>query len=129
MKCAERPDAGKGYNSRDDPTCEQRPAIAGRNRDGELPDAAALGLAWLAVRIAKRPADWKRTFGFDRFEVLAAFANGLALFFIAIAISYEALNRRANASASYSYLRESALKIGPTQNVKGPAMSERCKHR
>ena len=58
-----------------------------------LTDAAALALAWLAVRIARRPADWKRTFGFDRFEVLAAFANGLALFFIAIAISYEALTR------------------------------------
>jgi cobalt-zinc-cadmium efflux system protein len=58
-----------------------------------LTDAAALGLAWLAVRVAKRPADWKRTYGFDRFEVLAAFANGLALFFIAIAISYEAFDR------------------------------------
>lgn len=58
-----------------------------------LTDAAALALAWLAVRFAARPADWKRTFGFDRFEVLAAFANGLALFFIAIAIFYEALQR------------------------------------
>src|SRR5262245_4818619 len=55
-----------------------------------LTDAAALALAWLAVRFARRPADWKRTFGFNRFEVLAAFANGLALFFIAIAISFEA---------------------------------------
>jgi cobalt-zinc-cadmium efflux system protein len=58
-----------------------------------LTDAAALGLAWLAVRVAARPADWKRTYGFQRFEVLAAFANGLALFFIAIAISWEAVLR------------------------------------
>ncbi len=58
-----------------------------------LTDAAALGLAWLAVRVAARPADWKRTYGFQRFEVLAAFANGLALFFIAIAISWEAVSR------------------------------------
>jgi cobalt-zinc-cadmium efflux system protein len=58
-----------------------------------LTDSAALALAWLAVRFAARPADWKRTYGFDRFEVLAAFTNGLALFFIAIAISYEALMR------------------------------------
>jgi cobalt-zinc-cadmium efflux system protein len=58
-----------------------------------LTDAAALALAWLAVRVAARPADWQRTYGFDRFEVLAAFANGLALFFIAIAISYEAIMR------------------------------------
>jgi cobalt-zinc-cadmium efflux system protein len=58
-----------------------------------LTDTAALVLSWLAVRFAMRPADWKRTYGFDRFEVLAAFANGLALFFIAIAISYEAVMR------------------------------------
>jgi len=55
--------------------------------------AAALGLAWLAVRMAARPADWKRTYGFQRFEVLAAFANGLALFFISAAITWEAVTR------------------------------------
>ena len=58
-----------------------------------LTDTAALALAWLAVRVAARPADWKRTYGFDRFEVLAAFANGLALFFITIAIAWEAVTR------------------------------------
>lgn len=58
-----------------------------------LTDAAALALAWLAVRFARRPADWKRTYGFDRFEVLAAFANGLALFFISAMICYEAIQR------------------------------------
>jgi len=58
-----------------------------------LTDAAALGLAWLAVHFAARPADWKRTYGFQRFEVLAAFANGLALFFIAVVISWEAASR------------------------------------
>lgn len=58
-----------------------------------LTDAAALGLAWLAVRFARHPADWKRTYGFDRFEVLAAFANGLALFFISAMICYEAIAR------------------------------------
>jgi cobalt-zinc-cadmium efflux system protein len=58
-----------------------------------LTDAAAHGLAWLAVRMAARPADWKRTYGFQRFEVLAAFANGLALFFISAAITWEAVTR------------------------------------
>ena len=48
-----------------------------------LIDAAALALAWLAFRIAKRPSDWKRTYGFHRFQVLAAYSNGLTLFFIA----------------------------------------------
>jgi cobalt-zinc-cadmium efflux system protein len=58
-----------------------------------LTDAAALVLAWLAMRFARRPADWKRTYGFQRFEVLAAFSNGLALFFISGMICYEAIER------------------------------------
>ncbi len=44
-----------------------------------LTDAASLGLAWLAFRIAGRPADWQRTYGFHRFQVLAAYSNGLTL--------------------------------------------------
>ena len=47
-------------------------------------------LAWLAFRVARRPADWRRTYGFHRFQVLAAYSNGLTLFFIALAIGYEA---------------------------------------
>ena len=58
-----------------------------------LTDAAALALAYLAVRVARRPADWKRTYGFQRFEVLAAFANGLALFCISAMIAFEAIER------------------------------------
>jgi cobalt-zinc-cadmium efflux system protein len=58
-----------------------------------LTDSAALVLAWLAFRIARRPSDWKRTYGFHRFQVLAAYSNGLTLFFIAVAITWEAVRR------------------------------------
>jgi cobalt-zinc-cadmium efflux system protein len=58
-----------------------------------LTDAASLTLAWFAFRMARRPADWRRTYGFHRFQVLAAYSNGLALFFIAAAICYEAVQR------------------------------------
>ena len=58
-----------------------------------LTDFASLALAWLAMRIARRPATWRRSYGFDRFSVLAAFVNGLALFVIAIWICWEAYNR------------------------------------
>ena len=58
-----------------------------------LTDAAALGLAWIAFRIARRPSDRLRTFGYDRVQVLAAFANGLALFAIAAWIVVEAVRR------------------------------------
>jgi cobalt-zinc-cadmium efflux system protein len=58
-----------------------------------LTDFAALTLAWFAFRLARRPADWRRTYGFDRFQVLVAFVNGLALFAIAAWIVYEAIHR------------------------------------
>jgi cobalt-zinc-cadmium efflux system protein len=58
-----------------------------------LTDFASLALAWFGFRLSRRPADWKRTYGFDRFQVLVAFANGLALFAIAAWIVYEAAER------------------------------------
>jgi cobalt-zinc-cadmium efflux system protein len=60
-----------------------------------LTDFASLMLAWFAFRIARRPADWKRTYGYDRFSVLAAFVNGLTLFGIAVWIVIEAMRRLA----------------------------------
>lgn len=58
-----------------------------------LTDFAALALAWAAAHVARRPADWRLTFGFDRFSVLAAFLNGVALFVIAGIILWEAADR------------------------------------
>ena len=58
-----------------------------------LTDFASLTLAWAAAHIARRPADWRRTYGFDRFSVLAAFVNGLALLAVAIWITVEAVGR------------------------------------
>lgn len=58
-----------------------------------LTDFASLVLAWLAFRFARRPATWRRTYGFDRLSVLAAFVNGLSLFAIAVWITIEAVIR------------------------------------
>jgi cobalt-zinc-cadmium efflux system protein len=58
-----------------------------------LTDFASLSLAWFGFRLSRRPADWRRTYGFDRFQILVAFANGLALFAIAAWIVYEAIER------------------------------------
>jgi cobalt-zinc-cadmium efflux system protein len=61
-----------------------------------LTDFASLALAWFGFRLARRPADWKRTYGFDRFQILVAFTNGLALFAIAGWIIYEGIERLMN---------------------------------
>jgi cobalt-zinc-cadmium efflux system protein len=58
-----------------------------------LTDTAALGLAWTAVRVAARPADLRRTFGYQRLRVLATFVNGCALLFITAWIAIEAVQR------------------------------------
>jgi cobalt-zinc-cadmium efflux system protein len=58
-----------------------------------LTDFASLALAWLGFRLTRRPADWRRTYGFDRFAVLVAFVNGIALFAIAAWIVVEAVER------------------------------------
>ncbi|NNU17069.1 cation transporter [Parvularcula sp. ZS-1/3] len=58
-----------------------------------LTDFASLLLALGAVMLTRRPASWKRSYGYDRFSVLAAFVNGLSLFLIAGWILYEAIKR------------------------------------
>lgn len=56
-------------------------------------DFASLALAFAAMRIARRPANAVWTYGYDRFQVLVAFANGVVLFFVAGWIIWEALGR------------------------------------
>ncbi|HCB2345614.1 TPA: cation transporter, partial [Klebsiella pneumoniae] len=56
-------------------------------------DAAALAIALAAVRVARRPADAKRTYGYYRFEILAAAFNALLLFGVAGYILYEGWQR------------------------------------
>ena len=58
-----------------------------------LSDTAALALAWAAFRVARRPHDDKRTYGYHRFEIVVAFVNGLALFAISAWIVVEAIGR------------------------------------
>lgn len=58
-----------------------------------LTDTAALALSYLAFRFGRRTADGRRTFGYLRFEVIAAFVNALALFAIVLWIGYEAWHR------------------------------------
>lgn len=58
-----------------------------------LSDAAALLLAIIAYRLARRPADATRTYGFHRVRVLAALANGAILLLLVFWIILEAIKR------------------------------------
>ncbi len=56
-------------------------------------DAAALAIALAALAIAKRPADDQRSFGYRRFEILAAAFNAVLLFIVAGVVLFEGLRR------------------------------------
>ena len=58
-----------------------------------LTDVMALAIALIAIRVGRKAADKKRTFGYYRLEILAAAANAAALFLIAAYILYEAWKR------------------------------------
>lgn len=59
-------------------------------------DVMALVIALVAIRIGKRSADNRRTYGYRRFEILAAAFNAIGLFLVALYILYEAYERFLN---------------------------------
>lgn len=58
-----------------------------------LTDTMALALSAIAFRVSSRPADEKRSYGYQRFQILAAFVNGLSLLVIVGWILFEAVQR------------------------------------
>jgi cobalt-zinc-cadmium efflux system protein len=58
-----------------------------------LTDTMALALAAFAFHVSKRPANGNLTYGYQRFQILAAFVNGLSLLLIVGWIVYEAVAR------------------------------------
>ncbi|MGH9457910.1 MAG: cation diffusion facilitator family transporter [Thermoanaerobaculia bacterium] len=58
-----------------------------------ITDAAALMLAWLAVRLERRPATPTKSFGYQRAGVLAAFVNAAMLIVLTVFVFIEAFQR------------------------------------
>jgi cobalt-zinc-cadmium efflux system protein len=58
-----------------------------------LTDTGALGFAWVAAAVSVRGADERRSYGYQRVQVLAGFINGLVLVAIVVWIAFEALHR------------------------------------
>lgn len=61
-----------------------------------LSDTTALGLGALAARVSLRPSTPEKTYGFRRFEVLAAFANAVLLAVFGAGIAVKAVGRLAD---------------------------------
>src|SRR5260370_10327933 len=58
-----------------------------------LTDVFALGLAWFAVEQSKRPADRRRSYGYQRVSILSALVSSVTLIVIVIVIAFEAVRR------------------------------------
>ena len=56
-------------------------------------DAAALVIALIASTVAARPANDRRTFGYQRAEVLGALVNGIILIVVSAWVAYEGISR------------------------------------
>ncbi|CAM4130578.1 cation diffusion facilitator family transporter [Geobacillus sp. FSL K6-0789] len=82
-----------------------------------LSDAISLLLSLAAVWLAARPASPKRTYGFYRFEILAALVNGVALVGIAAWIIWEAVARFVNPPAVASGPMMAIAVIGLLANL------------
>lgn len=58
-----------------------------------LSDLPTLIVSWFALRLAERPPDAEKTYGYHRAGILAAFGNALLLAVVALFILYEAVQR------------------------------------
>ena len=58
-----------------------------------LSDVPALGISYLAMRWAERPADSEKTYGYHRAGTLAAFTNSFVLVLLSLWLGYEAMER------------------------------------
>lgn len=61
-----------------------------------LSDAISLGIALLALTLGAKVANHSKTYGYKRFEIMAAVLNGLTLIIVALFIFYEAIGRFQN---------------------------------
>lgn len=61
-----------------------------------LSDSISLVIALLAFQLGEKAASFNNTYGFKRFEIIAAMINGVTLIVISLYIIYEAIGRFAN---------------------------------
>lgn len=61
-----------------------------------LSDAVSLGIALVAFTLGEKAANYGKTYGYKRFEILAAVLNGVTLVLISLYIFYEAIQRFQN---------------------------------
>ena len=82
-----------------------------------LADSASLVLAIIAIRVGRRPASLRRTYGHRRYQPLAAFVNGQVLLLLTLWVVYEAVLRLMERPAVNGRLMLGIALIGGVANL------------
>jgi cobalt-zinc-cadmium efflux system protein len=91
-------------------------------------DALAIGLSLFAMTVARRPATATKTFGYHRFEILAALANGTILVLVSAYIFYEAYQRFLEPPVVKTPLMLTIAVIGLFANLGGVLLLSKASH-
>ena len=93
-----------------------------------LSDTIAIALSYFANRVAQRPKDTRKTFGYKRVEILAAFINSAALFAISAFLIFEAWKRFRNPEVINGTLMITVASVGLVANLVSVFLLEKDSH-
>ncbi|MEO6885617.1 MAG: cation diffusion facilitator family transporter [Jatrophihabitantaceae bacterium] len=91
-----------------------------------ITDAAAIGVAIIAARIAQRPAKGAYTFGFARVDALSGQANGITLLLLAVWFAVEGILRLIHPSAVHGAVVTYVALAGAIVNIIATALASRA---
>lgn len=93
-----------------------------------LSDTVAIALSYLAYKIAQKPKDTKRTFGYKRVEILAAFINATVLLAISVVLIIEAVKRWQSPETINGTMMFIVAAIGLAANLASVFLLEKDSH-
>jgi len=91
-------------------------------------DTVAIALSYVANRIAQKPKDAKKTFGYKRVEILAAFINASILLALSIVLIFEAVKRWQSPESINGTLMIIVASIGLVANLVSVFLLEKDSH-
>lgn len=93
-----------------------------------LSDTVAIALSYLAFKIAQKPKDAKRTYGYRRAEIIAAFINSAVLTGISVVLIFEAIRRFNSPVTINGNLMISVAAVGLVANLLSVYLLEKDSH-
>ena len=94
-----------------------------------LSDTVAIALSYFANKVAQRPQNARKTFGYKRAEILSAFINAAALLAISLVLIYEACKRLMSPEKINGTLMIAVALIGLAANFISVFLLEKDSHR